>query len=120
MKIYHYSNQDFKGYIDPGYFGRNGYTRESTRESDLSRSFYYIGRGREVFLSGARFCYIAEIEPGRIYDLEKDPANLKANLDFNGILHRVKFLGFWGISGNNGFKVVCLFRKIKYLDKRAC
>jgi hypothetical protein len=119
IKLYHYSNQDFKGYIDPVFFGKNQYTRESVKESDLSRSFFYIGKGKEDFLSGAKFCYIAEIEPGKIYDFEKDPKNFKnSGKNFNEILVYVKKLGYFGISGNNGFKVVCLFRAIKYIDKK--
>jgi hypothetical protein len=118
IKLYHYSNQDFKGYIKPDFFGLNYYTKESSRESDLSRSFFYIGKGKENFLSGAKFCYIAEINPGQVYDLEKDPKCLKdSGRNFNEILIYVKKLGYIGISGNNGFKVVCLFKKIKYIDK---
>ena len=119
IKLYHYSNQDFKGKIEPGYFGKNHYTKESIRESNLARSFFYIGKGKENFLAGAKYVYIAEIEPGKIYDFEKDPKNLKdSGKNFNEILVYVKKLGYFGISGNNGFKVVCLFRDIKYIDKK--
>jgi len=119
IKLYHYSNQDFKGYIKPGFFGLNHYSRESVKESGLNRAFFYIGKGKEDFLSGAKFCYIAEIEPGKIYDFEKDPKNLKdSGKNFNEILVYVKKLGYFGISGNNGFRVVCLFRDIKYIDKK--
>jgi hypothetical protein len=119
IKILHYSNQDFKGYIKPGYFGLNHYSRESVKESGLNRAFFYIGKGKEDFLSGAKFCYIAEIEPGKIYDFEKDPKNYKnSGLNFDNILKAVKNLGYLGISGNNGFRVVCLFRAIKYTNKK--
>ena len=120
IKIYHYSNQDFKGKIEPGYFGLNHYTKESARESDVDRSFFYIGKGREYFLQGAKFCYIAEIEQAKIYDLIKDKKNLKTIcLNFSDILKKVKNLGYYGIKGNNGFDVICLFKPIKYIDKRA-
>jgi len=118
LTIYHYSSRDFKGKIDPKYFGLNSYTRESVKEAEIDRAFFYVGRGREIFLSGAKFCYIAEIEPGKIYDLEKDPKNFKEKFTFNEILTKIKNLGFYGISGNNGFKVICLFKVIKYIDKR--
>lgn len=119
IEIYHYSSRDFKGYIEPKFFGLNYYTRESSRESELSRSFFYIGKGKENFLSGAKFCYIAEIDPARIYDFDRDIKDLKnSGKNFNEILLYVKKLGFFGISGNNGFKVLCLFKKIKYINKR--
>jgi len=119
IQIYHYSNRDFKGKIEPKYFGLNYYTKESARESDLNRSFFYIGKGKEYFLSGTKFCYIAEVEPGKIYNLEKDLKGLKDKFNFNDLLKQVKKLGYMGISGDNGFPVVCLFRAIKYIDKRA-
>ena len=119
IKIYHYSNQDFKGYIKPGYFGLNHYSRESVKESGLNRAFFYIGKGKEDFLSGAKFLYIAEIESAKIYDFDRDIKDFKnSGKNFNEILLYVKKLGYFGISGNNGFRVVCLFRDIKYIDKK--
>jgi hypothetical protein len=120
IKILHYSNQDFKGYIKPGYFGLNHYSRESVKESGLNRAFFYIGKGKEDFLSGAKFCYTAEIEPGKIYDFDRDIKDFKnSGKNFNEILLYVKNLGYFGISGNNGFRVVCLFKKIRYINKRS-
>ena len=105
--------------MNPVYFGLNDYSKESIRESSISRAFFYVGKGKESFLSDSKFCYIAEIESSKIYDLEKDPGNLKnSGKNFNEILIYIKKLGYIGISGNNGFKVVCLFKKIKYTDKK--
>ena len=119
LKIYHYSNQDFKGKIEPSYFGLNSYSKSSYRDSDIDRSFFYIGKGKEYFLNGTKFCYIVEIEQSKIYDLTKDIKNFKAICkDFTDILSTVKKLGYYGIKGNNGFDVVCLFKAIKYIDKR--
>lgn len=118
LKLYHYSNQNIKGYIKPGFFGLNHYSRESCRESSLARSFFYIGKGKEAFLSNCKFCYTAEIESSKIYDIVNDKKNLKRIYsNFNEILKAIKKLGYAGVSGNNGFKVICLFRAVKYIDK---
>ena len=119
LKLYHYSNQDFKGKIEPSFFGLNSYSKSSYRDSDIDRSFFYIGKGKEYFLNGTKFCYIVEIEQSKIYDLTKDIKNFKTICkDFTDILSTVKKLGYYGIKGNNGFDVVCLFKAIKYIDKR--
>lgn len=119
INLKHYSNIDFKGYIKPSFLGKNGYSQESLRESDVNRSFFYIGKGKEYFLNGSKFCYTAKIESSKIYDLIKDNKNLKAICkNFNAILRRIKFLGYRGVKGNNGFDVVCLFYPVKYINKR--
>jgi hypothetical protein len=118
IKLYHYSNVDFKGCIKPSFFGANSYTQHSRRESLLLRSFFYIGKGKEWFLNGAKYLYTAELEPDKIYDLNIDPKELKDKYTFSEILRRVKSFGYYGIKGNNGFDVVCLFKAIKYIDKQ--
>jgi hypothetical protein len=118
IKLKHYSNGDFKGYIKPDFFGLNSYTSNSARDSSIKRSFFYIGKGREYYLNGARFLYIAEIEKSKIYDLIKDDKGFLNKYTFNETLQRVKFLGYYGVSGNNGYAVVCLFKAIKYIDKK--
>lgn len=119
IKLYHYSNQDFKGYIKPDYFGLNYYTGQSVKESPVNRSFFYMGKGKEYFFNGAKYCYIAEIEPGKIYDFDQDIKDFKkSGLDFDTILKAIKKLGYFGISGSNGFRVVCLFRAIRYINKK--
>lgn len=118
LKLLHYSNQDFKGMIKPSFFGKNNYTKQSLRESDIDRSFFYCGRGKEYFLNDSKFCYTSEIESSKVYDLTKDIKNLKTICNnFNDILKRIKFLGYRGVSGNNGYNIVCLFYSIKYIDK---
>ena len=123
IKLYHYSNQDFKGYIKPDYFGQNNFTKNSARLSGINRSFFYTGRGKEYFFEGVKFCYIAEIEEFKLYDIIKDEKKLiKFTLEKglgNDIFSICKKLGYWGVVGNNGYDVICLFKKIKYIDKRA-
>jgi len=119
LKLYHYSQNDFKGYIKPDFFGANTYSQNSNKLSGVKRSYFYIGKGKEYFLNGAKYCYIAEIEPSKIYNLDIDSKNLKEKYTFTEILLYVKKLGYFGISGNNGFNIVCLFKAIKYRDKIA-
>ena len=114
----HYSDVDFKGYIKVDFFGLNSYTSNSARDSGIKRSFFYIGKGKEWYLNGARFLYITEIEKSKIYDLTKDSKGFLNKYTFNETLQRVKFLGYYGVSGNNGYDVVCLFKAIKYIDKK--
>ena len=119
MIISHYSDKNFKGKIEPKYFGSNSYTQNSVKEASIARSFFYIGRGREYFLNGAKYRYTAEIDNHKIYNLEIDNKNLKAICkNFEDILKRVKFLGYRGIRGNNGYDIVCLFYPLKYTNKR--
>jgi hypothetical protein len=122
LTLYHYSNKDFKGYIKPSFFGANNYTNNSARLSGVNRSFFYITKGKEHFFEGVKFCYIAEIEKHKIYDIIKDPKKLiKFSLEKglqNDIFSICKNLGYAGVKGNNGFDVVCLFKPIKYIDKR--
>lgn len=119
IKLLHYSNSDFKGYIKPSFFGQNDYTRTSVKESGINRSYFYIGRGKEYFLQNTKFCYIAEIEQSKLYDIDKDVKDLENEcLDFTEILQRVKNYGYRGIKGSNGFNCVCLFYPIKYIDKK--
>ena len=117
MFIYHYSNKNFKGAIKPSFFGLNYYSKQSSRESSIDRSFFYIGKGKESFFDGVKYKYTATIEAHKIYNLEKDIKNLKEKLSFNDILKHVKKLGYIGLSGNNGYNVVCLFYPVKYINK---
>lgn len=119
LKIYHYSDKDFKGYIKPSFFGLNEYSKNSQRISDIKRSFFYLGKGKEYFLNGSKFCYIAEIAKSKLFDLtDYSEKNYKKIRGYPDIYKRIKFLGYEGVRGNNGFDVVCLFKPIKYIDKR--
>lgn len=120
IKLYHYSNKDFKGYIKPSFFGQNDYTQNSAQLSDVNRSFFYLSsKGREIYFQGAKFCYIAEIEKHRLYDLNKDKLKLYELFDSaDKLIKKIKFYGFEGFYSNNGDNVVCLFKPIKYIDKK--
>ena len=117
LKLYHYTNADIKGYIKPDFFGLNTYTKNSASLSDVKRSYFYIGKGKEYFLNGVTYRYTAIVEAGKIYDIDKDIKGFK-NKNLKDILLYIKNLGYYGIRGNNGFDVVCLFKRIKYIDKK--
>jgi hypothetical protein len=109
VKLYHYSQADFKGYIDPGFFGASSYSGYSQRISQVKRSYFYIKRtGREWYFSGARYLYIAEISRGRLYDLNKDKLGLNKKR-IKDIYTYIKRLGFNGLIGNNGLDIAVLF-----------
>ena len=118
LKLYHYSDYDFKGYIKPGYFGANSYSRASERVSGIKRSYFYVSKtGREWIFNGARFLYIAEISRGRLYDLNKDILRVKDNKKIKDIYTYIKRLGYSGIIGSNGRAVAVLFTRIKIKNK---
>jgi hypothetical protein len=119
IKLYHYSNTDFKGYIDLKFFGANSYSNNSERLSGVKRSYFYLDRkSREIYLKGARYCYIAEIEPSRLYNLNTDSKGIVKRLKNSQDIHEViKRRGYLGLIGSNGFPCVVLFKRIK-INKR--
>ena len=109
IKIYHYSQADFKGYIDPAYFGASSYSGYSKRISGVKRIYFYLdGTGREYYFEGARYLYTAEISRGRLYDLNKDILGVDKKR-IKDIYTYIKRLGYRGLIGSNGFKCVVLF-----------
>lgn len=114
IKLYHYSNKEFEGYIKPGYFGANSYSKNSERVSGVKRSYFYLSRaGREIHLEGSRFLYIAEIRAGRLYDLSKDKLRLAGLKRIKDIFTYIKRLGYRGLIGSNGYICGVLFYPIK-------
>jgi len=73
IKLYHYSNRDIKGYIDPSFFGENSYSQNSRRLSGVKRSFFYLNKkDREVYFYGSQFRYTAIINRKKLYDFKID------------------------------------------------
>jgi len=109
IKLYHFSNKDFRGYIKPGFFGANSYSRNSERLSGVKRIYFYIDRaGRECYFNGARFCYIAEIKGAILYNLDKDPLKLAGRV--KDIYSAVKSRDYRGIISGN---IAVLFYRAK-------
>jgi len=118
VKIYHYSNSDFKGYIDPGFFGANSYTRNSGRISGVKRLYFYLDKNsKEYYFNGCRFLYIASIDKNKLYDIDKD--NLKlAGRNIGDIFVYIKQLGYKGLIGSNGYKAGIIFYPIKIKQRK--
>lgn len=122
LKLYHYSNADFKGKIEPKYFGINSYTVNSARLCGFKRSYFYIEPSKkEVFFNGVKFLYIAEVNINKLYNLNIDKLKLWANNSNEANLYNIfKILrkkGYIGIIGNNGLKIAGLFKAIKIKQK---
>ena len=111
IKLYHFSNSDFKGYIRPSFFGLNSYSRHSKRLSGVKRSYFYLNRdsGIEYFLSGCRYLYVTSIDKSELYDLES--GNITK---FKDIYFTAKKLGYKGIISGN---TAVLFYPIKIIKK---
>lgn len=120
IKLYHYSDKDFRGYIKPKFFGENSYSKNSLKNSGVDLSYFYLSqKGREIFFVSSKFLYTAEISRKKLYDLIKDKLKLEdycynRNKD---IFTEIKKRGFSGIIGNNGFKAVVLFYPVKIKEK---
>jgi len=118
IKLYHYSNKDFKGYIKPSFFGLNGYSKNSQRLSQIDRAYFYLNnKDKEYYFNGSRYLYIAEVSKNKLYDITQDKKGIVKNLKSSqDIFNQVKKKGYIGIIGSNGFKCVVLFKavKIKY------
>lgn len=120
IKLYHYSNIDFKGYIKPEFLGANFYTNNDKNISGLARAFYYTRPGAvEYLLKGSQYLYIIKVDPGRIYNITKDKAGYikKTRGDIDKALRLIKnkYIGVIYSLGN--YKVVNLFIKAK-INKR--
>lgn len=118
IKLYHYSNTDFKGYIKPLYFGNNTFTGNSQKLSGVKRIYFYLDKDkREYYLKGSKFLYIAEIKESQLYNLNTDNQGIVKRLKYNqDIYTEVKKRSCKGLIGNNGFNCVVLFYKIKIKD----
>jgi len=121
IKLYHYTNKDFKGYIEPGYFGNNFYTNNDKNISGLARAFYYTRPGKvEYLLKGSKYLYISEIKPGSIYNLTRDKAGYlkRTGGDIDRALRLIK-RKYRGVLYNLGYNVINLFTRAKIKQRKA-
>jgi hypothetical protein len=120
LKLYHYSNKNFKGFIKPGYIGENTYTRNDSNISGLARAFYYTRPGAvEYLLKGSKYLYITEVKPGDIYDLTEDKRGylIKSRGDIDKVLRIIK-RNYKGVIYSVGYKVVNLFSRAKIKQRK--
>ena len=112
--LYHYSNEQFNGYIRPSFFGKNGFTSYSQNLCNIKRSYFYINiYEREYFFSGARYRYITDIDEKKLYNIDEDRLKIVNNKTQTDIYRYLIKKGYRGIIGTNGYKIVILFNKIK-------
>lgn len=120
MLLYHYSNKDINGKLKIDYFGNNHYSNNSKKESNLKRLYFYTNKkDKEIFFNGSNFLYIVKIDRKKLYNFEIDKQKIfeKSGFNFDNAINTIKSLGFCGIIGNNGYKIVCLFTDIDYNRK---
>jgi hypothetical protein len=121
IRLYHYSQADFKGYIDPAFFGANNYTNFSSKLSEIKRSYFYLEPiPFERQLEGCQYLYISEVKLNKIYDLIKDPLKLLNKYKtIDGFFRKIKSLGYIGLLGHTTYKfeVISLFKRIKIKQK---
>jgi glutaredoxin-related protein len=118
IKLYHYSDRDFKGYIKPDFFGENNYSGNSKKLSGIKRAYFYLDRnGKEYYFNGVKYCYITEVSKNKLYDITQDKKGILKNLrSSQDIFEQVKKKGYIGLIGSNGIACAVLFKavKIKY------
>jgi len=121
ITLYHYSQADIKGYIDPAFFGLNNYSGHSKRLSQVKRSYFYLEPiPFERQLEGCKYLYISEIKENKIYNIMKDPLKLLNKYKtVDGFFRKIKSLGYIGLLGHTTYKfeVISLFKRIKIKQK---
>lgn len=112
IKLYHYSDIDFKGYIKPDFFGSNSYTGNSRRISEVKRAYFYLGPNRrEYYLNGAKYLYIAKIKNfDKLYNI----FSYKIKCNYQDIYEQAKKQGYKGIYDKSQ---VILFEAVKIIKK---
>ena len=124
--LYHFTNKNIKGRLNPSYFGDNLWTSRDKIASTCDRLFFYTqDRPVEKFFKGCLYCYIVKVSENNIYDITQDRDNLLNQSKNNGndsinidrLLTLIKLAGYKGILYNIGYDIVCLFDDIGY-DKK--
>jgi hypothetical protein len=112
IKIYHYSNSDFSGFVEPKFFGGNFYSRNSERISNVKRCYFYSDiasfKIEHRFLT-AFYLYTSEIDKNTLYDLDSNKIK-----NFTDIYDSAKKLGYKGVIKDN---IVALFYSTKIIKK---
>lgn len=119
MRLYHYSNQYIKDYINPNLFGHNNYTSGDLKVCGINRSFYYTEADiiPEHRFKHCQYKYIIDIPDNDIYDLRADDLKLidRYNGNISDILLYIK-KHYKGCIYNLGYDIVILFEPITYRE----
>ena len=117
IRLYHYSQADFKDKIKVKFYGLNNYTFYDKNLTDIKRAFYYTKPEPEHFLKGSKFLYITDYPKFRLYDITKDlkgylkdktisKALSQIKQKYNGVIYRI---------GNS--EIVNLFYDTRYIKQ---
>jgi len=120
MNIYHYSNINIPDKIKVGKFGANLYTDKDRQACSVKRSFYFTDKTpQEYRFTNCQYRYTVNISDKYIYNLIKDPKGLidiyRNNI--NGLLKRIKNLGYKGALYSVGYNIIILFNNTAYKKK---
>lgn len=118
IKLYHYSNNDFKGYIKTSFYGQNYFTSNDKNITEVKRVFYYTKPEPEHLLKGSQYLYIAEIKPEVLYNISQDTKGYLKSQSIGEAVRRIK-RQYKGIIYNIGnLEIVNLFYDVKIKDRK--
>jgi len=118
MKLYHYSDKELK-IIEVKHFAENPYSFNEKKSSSIERSFFYLEqKPKEHHLVNAKYCYIVNVDNGKLYDLREDKEGLKVKYQNNteGLLEHLK-VNYLGAIYNVGFDIAILFYDVQAIAK---
>jgi len=111
MKLYHYSDKDFK-VISPKYY------EKENNITQIPCCSFYLEPKPEQRLKNCKYCYIIEIPCSKLYDLREDREKLKIKYQGNmSLLLRYIKDNFLGCIYSAGFNIVILFNDIQVIAK---
>ena len=119
MRLYHFSNSDFK-VLKPDFFGQNAFTKNDARFS-LPRFFCYdTTKPIEHCFKASNFRYVIRIKDKFIYNLDNDVLGLKARFNFN-IDKILAFVSkrYHAIQYTTSFKTYAIFKAYKVFTKES-
>jgi hypothetical protein len=114
IKLYHFTNTSKLKYITPKYFGQNCYTQNDVIACKVKRSFFYtVPSICESSLYDAKFCYTAQVESKKLYNIQLDAKGYikKYNTITEALqVIRRRYTGI--IYQYNGYDIVSLFYSV--------
>ena len=117
IKLYHYSQADFKDKVKVIFYGLNYYTSNDKNITDIKRAFYYTEPRPEALLKGCKFLYITEYPKFRLYDITKDLRGYLKDKTIDKALYQIKQRYNGVIYKIGDFEIVNLFYDVKFTKK---
>ena len=119
MRLYHFSNNDFK-VLKLDFFGQNSFTKNDARYT-LPRFFCYdTPTPAEHCFKASNFRYVIRIKDKLVYNLDNDVLGLKNRFNFD-IDKILSFCAkkYHAIEYTTSFKTFAVFRPYKVFTKEA-